>query len=209
MKKCIDNTIPQGSKNLPASSDRVQAPAAGAGPMDFGEGQIHEPNKKEPERPRTSGTGIWNTILVLMEEQQRTIEALRVAVQAAKDALPKNAPIPVKDNMQKALVHIGSILSTGLALRAAKDGFGKELLEAGIPKRARGQRERAASLGSAATTPRPTSKTEKREASKTPEGNTPKRGRKEDKQEDQKKNGPWQEVKKKRPPKPKEVERNL
>ena len=44
MEACAKNTIPQGRKDLPADSDRVQAPVVSAGPTNFGGGgdQVHK-----------------------------------------------------------------------------------------------------------------------------------------------------------------------
>ena len=54
----------------------------------------------------TSWMKKWSTIIVLLEEQQKNMEALQQAFHIANKALPKNAPMPVKDNMAKALEHL-------------------------------------------------------------------------------------------------------
>ena len=45
MEKCVQNNVPQGSTNLPAGSDRVEAPVAGAGLTNFGGDQTHRTQK--------------------------------------------------------------------------------------------------------------------------------------------------------------------
>ena len=74
MAKCVKNDLPQGSLNLLADSDRVKAPVAGAGPMDFEGDQTHdtqkgrtkEGNKKAQQRRQTE-----NQILEPAENEGR------------------------------------------------------------------------------------------------------------------------------------------
>lgn len=117
--------------------------------------------------------GKWGTILVLLEEQQKNIETLQKSVFIANSALSKNASIPVKNGIAKAQEHMGSMRSTGLALKLARDSLDKELSETRLSTRVRRQRE---SLGNTVNNPPSAPRSKKRGASKTPEESTLKRG---------------------------------
>ena len=55
-----ENTIPQERKDLPADSDRVQAPVVSAGPTDFEGDQVHKHLTKNSEAGITTTVAAKN-----------------------------------------------------------------------------------------------------------------------------------------------------
>ncbi|XP_057671194.1 uncharacterized protein LOC130902923 [Diorhabda carinulata] len=127
--------------------------------------KIKEPEVFEELPPWMTG---WQAMMALLEEQQRILLTLDKAIQTMSNALPKNAPMAIKDSMAKALEYMGGLKYNGGALRKSQEIFKKELSKVNQPT----MRTRLMSSESQQRTPQ-----KKRGASETPEGGAFKRGK--------------------------------